>query len=93
MDLSVVLCSFEGVNLSDDIFVCLFITFCLPVYHQELLEAVFSPCGQVENVYLHKKPTAGLPDVSESKFFPTAPVIKVSCVHVLMLWVIQGTCI
>ena len=38
---------------------------------------LFSCCGKVDHVYLHSKPTAGLPEEDKSKFFPTLPKIQV----------------
>ena len=47
------------------------------LFFQESLECLFSACGKVDRVYLHKKPTAGLPERDKSKFFPTVSKIQV----------------
>ena len=54
-------------------------------FFQELIESLFSACGKVDRVYLHKKPTAGLPERDKSKFFPTVSKIQVCKARIFLL--------
>ncbi|XP_063221180.1 ribosomal RNA-processing protein 7 homolog A [Bacillus rossius redtenbacheri] len=54
----------------------LFIVNVPPYCTQDSLKNVFSKCGEVNAVYFHQKPTAGLPPQEESAFFPKHPPVK-----------------
>ncbi|WAR31285.1 RRP7A-like protein [Mya arenaria] len=47
-----------------------------PYCTEEVLQYMFSGCGQVQTVHLHNKPTSGPSAVNQSNFFPTAPLIQ-----------------
>ena len=46
--------------------------------HQASLKRLFRDCGKVRRVYIHKKPTPGLPETDASRFFPTVAPVQVS---------------
>lgn len=46
---------------------------------------MFEGIGSVQRVYIHSKPSSGIPPVNQSNFFPSAPVIEVSYVYMVIL--------
>ncbi|KAJ8895677.1 hypothetical protein PR048_001013 [Dryococelus australis] len=54
----------------------LFIVNVPPYCTQDSLKQVFSGCGDVPAVYLHQKPTGGLPPQEDSVFFPKHCPVK-----------------
>lgn len=63
------------------IFAVSFIVFCkiiiASIYFQDSLKHAWKECGAVRSVFFHSKPTASIPTVDESPFFPTQEVVKV----------------
>ncbi|XP_043208887.1 ribosomal RNA-processing protein 7 homolog A-like isoform X1 [Amphibalanus amphitrite] len=54
----------------------LFVINVLPYMDEASLKRLFRDCGKVRRVYIHKKPTPGLPEADSSRFFPTVePVV------------------
>ncbi len=51
---------------------------------QECLERLFSGCGKVQNVYLHKKPSAGEPEKASDSYFSLTDGITVRVGHFVL---------
>ncbi len=62
---------------------------------QECLERLFSDCGKIVDVFLHKKPTAGPETKAKSKFFDIPPSIQVHVdkIHLIHLFYKMSTSI
>lgn len=41
------------------------------------MKFAWQECGAVKSVFFHSKPTAGIPTIDESPFFPTQEAVKV----------------
>ncbi|KAJ9589122.1 hypothetical protein L9F63_017581 [Diploptera punctata] len=54
----------------------LFIINVPPYCTEESFKRIFSEYGKVISVFFHQKPSAGLPPIEESQFFPRHPLIK-----------------
>ncbi|KAL3876926.1 hypothetical protein ACJMK2_034707 [Sinanodonta woodiana] len=54
----------------------LFVLSVPPYCTEECLRRLFAQCGKVQRVYIHKKPTASLPVLDTSKYFPVTPPIQ-----------------